>query len=142
MPSNPYQSKRVQVVFSQTTRDVMEAFGEDRGLTNSKAVACLVEEALRARGLLVGKETPKSKTQQEEDASLVAGYFPPMSDEETTKVIKTTGQEPFTVKPKTNTLSQELVETTTETLTRETSTSIREQKLRLMQDLIEQLKTL
>ena len=55
MPSNPYQSKRVQVVFSQTTRDAVEAFGEDRGLTNSKAVAYLVEEALRARGLLENK---------------------------------------------------------------------------------------
>lgn len=44
-----------------------------------------------------------------------------MTEEERTKVIKTTGQEPFTVEPKTGTLSQELAETATETLTSQTT---------------------
>ena len=49
MPSNPYSTKRVNVVFDQETRDAVEAFAADSGLTMSKAVAFLAKEALMAR---------------------------------------------------------------------------------------------
>ena len=120
MPSNPYQSKRVQVVFSQTTRDAMEAFGEDRGLTNSKAVAYLVEEALRARGLL------ENKTDAPDPKPDLSEYFTPKQN--VMERIVSENNLPGSV--------------TTSQVNRQTSASTQEMKLRLMQDLMEQLKTL
>ena len=119
MPSNPYQSKRVQVVFSQTTRDAVEAFGEDRGLTNSKAVACLVEEALKARGLL------ENKTDNPEPKPDVSDFLRPKQNVMERIVSK-----------------NNLPGSVTSQVIRQTPASTQEMKLRLMQDLMEQLKTL
>ena len=47
-----YSAKRVQVLFRQAVLDQLEAFADEQGLTNSKAAALLVEEAMRARGIL------------------------------------------------------------------------------------------
>jgi hypothetical protein len=120
MPSNPYQSKRVQVVFSQTTRDAVEAFGEDRGLTNSKAVAYLVEEALRARGLL------ENKTDAPDPKPDVSDFLSP--NQSVMERIVSENNLPGSV--------------TTSQVNRQTSASTQEMKLRLMQDLMDQLKSL
>ena len=123
MPSNPYQSKRVQVVFSQTTRDAVEAFGEDRGLTNSKAVAYLVEEALKARGLL------ENKTDAPDPKPDVSDFLSPKQNVmERMETIVSRNNLPGSV--------------TTSQVTRQTPASTQEMKLRLMQDLMDQLKSL
>ena len=48
----PSPSKRIQVLLRQPVMEVMETFAPEQGLTWSKAAALLIEEALKARGLL------------------------------------------------------------------------------------------
>ena len=134
----PQSSQRIQVGFSEPVLQAVKELAEEEDLKMAKVCSILIEEALILRNRLPGNRV----SQMLPHPALVGGFFPSMTDEDKTKVIKTTGQEPFTVEPKTGTLSQELAETATETLTRETSTSIQEQKLKLMTELMEQLKSL
>ena len=138
----PQSSQRIQVGFSEPVLQVVKKLAEEEDMKMAKVCSILIEEALILRNRLPANRI----SQMLPHPSLVGGFFPPTTDEEKTKVIKTTGQEPFTVKPKTNTLSQELAETASETateaLTSQTTTSLQEQKLKLMTELMEQLKTL
>lgn len=48
----PTPSKRIQVLLRRPIQERLEEFAEQEGLSSSKAVARLVEEAMAARGLL------------------------------------------------------------------------------------------
>ena len=60
----PYSTPRIQVLLRQEARDKVVEFAEAQGLNNSKACSQLIEEALRARGLLppLPSEVPSGGT--------------------------------------------------------------------------------
>ena len=133
MASNPYQTKRIQVVFDQETRDAVEAFAADRGLTLSKATAFLAKEALLARGQL----------QTEEEANRAEAF-----DAETTRMSIATDKKIADKQQRPKSMLEQVIEETGATgtlVSRKTERLATEDaqmlKLKLMQELMEQLKS-
>ena len=106
----PYSAKRIQVLLRPVLLETVEQFAEEQGLTNSKACALLIDEAVRARGLTV-------KTEPSPVEDLKASLPPEVAD----KVQMTT------------------VTKKTEPLPADDAQML---KLKLMQELMDQLKTM
>ena len=120
MAANPYQTKRIQVVFDQETRDAVEAFAADRGLTLSKATAFLAKEALLARGQLQAQAEETTEVKEDEPSDTT-----PREKGLSELLEENTG------------IKMQLVSKKVERLPTEDAQML---KLRLMQDLMEQLK--
>ena len=126
----PYSSKRIQVLLPPKVRDILEAFAEDDGLTNSKACAVLIEEALKARGLMPDPAAHLSPdihhaVQREAKAS-ENGWTPDMGADAMDDFLPT-GWKRQTVMRKAEPLPTEDAQTL---------------KLKLMQELMDQLKSM
>lgn len=109
----PYSSKRIQVLLHPKVRDVLENFSTEEGLTNSKACSLLIEEALKARGLYPDTTTSEAPSK--------AADVSPVDLQE---ALTAMGAQ--TVMRKTEPLSDD---------------DARSLKLKLMQDLMEQIKS-
>lgn len=126
----PYSAKRIQVLLHPKVREVLETFAEDGGLTNSKACAVLIEEALKARGILGDPlaQLPQDIQDgiQREATASQNGWTPDMGVDAMDDFLPT-GVKSQTVMRKAEPLPTE----DTQTL-----------KLKLMQELMDQLKSM
>ena len=131
-------SERIQVGFSENTLNAIKSLADSEGLKKARVCSILIEEALEARGLL-------NPSRMSETMPSSAGYvFPPLTDDEKTKVIKETGQHPFTVKKPDSMMDQVREEAakrgwTVETVAKKTENTVREE-LKSSSDALDQTR--
>lgn len=120
----PSPSKRIQVVLRKPMMDILEEFAIDAGLTWSKSCALLIEEALTARGWTGStKKAP---------ANIVEAALSTLPAEKQEQIEVTTSP---------NALSSLNTEDKKEVL-EATSSEAQLMKLKLMQELMDQLKAI
>ena len=126
----PYSAKRIQVLLRQTVLDKVEEFADEQGLPNSKACALLIEEALRARGKLIDPAShlpPEVQAGIQKEATAAENGWTPSMGVDAMKDFLPKGAVVETIAKKAEPLA---------------SDDAQMLKLKLMQELMDQLKSM